>query len=54
MNWEKKGIAQIQLPDENDTDPHPRLLVDGYGIHAGMGFKALFPDGWHNITLEIS
>ncbi len=34
MNWEKKGIAQIQRPAENDTDPHPRLLVDGYGIHA--------------------
>ncbi len=54
MDWEKKGIAQIQLPDENDTDPHPRLLVDGYGIHAGTCFEALFPDGWHEITLEIS
>lgn len=45
-------ISQIQLPDPKDKDDHPRLLVDGRGIHAGESFEALFPDGWHEITLE--
>lgn len=49
-----KKISQLKLPSSNDTDPHPRLLLDGYGIHAGQCFQALFPDGWHNITLEVS
>lgn len=47
-----KGV-QLQLPDPADADPHPRLLLDGRGIHAGECFTALFPDGWHGITLEI-
>ena len=34
MEWEK-SVIQIQLPDPKDHDPHPRLLVDGRGIHAG-------------------
>ena len=25
-------IAQIQLPDSADTDPHPRMLVEGRGL----------------------
>lgn len=54
MDLEKLGIAQIQLPDPEDTDPHPRLVVDGYGIHAGQGFCALLPDGWHDITVEVT
>lgn len=37
-------IAQIQLPDPADTDPHPRLLLEGRGIHAGEWFSALFPE----------
>ena len=41
----KKKISQIKLPAPNDRDPHPRLLVDGDGVHAGQGFRALFPDG---------
>lgn len=48
-----KKISQLKLPSPNDTDPHPRLLLDGYGIHAGECFQALFPDGWHDITLEV-
>ena len=44
-------IAQLQLPDPADADPHPRLLLEGRGIHAGKGFTALFP---HDITLEVS
>jgi len=49
----KKQISQLQLPASTDTDPHPRLLLDGYGIHAGSSFRALFPDGWHEISLEV-
>ena len=50
---EETRIAQLQLPDPADGDPHPRLLLEGRGIHAGEGFTALFPDGWHDITLEV-
>lgn len=49
----EKRISQLRLPDPSDQDPHPRLLLDGYGIHAGNCFRALFPDGWHDITLEV-
>ena len=45
MSWDKERIAQIQLPDPADDDPHPRLLLEGRGIHVGEGFTALFPDG---------
>lgn len=51
---EERRVAQLQLPDPADTDPHPRLLLEGRGVHAGEGFTALFPDGWHVITLEVS
>ena len=54
MSWDRERIAQIQLPDPADEDPHPRLLLEGRGIHAGEGFTALFPDGWHEITLEVA
>ena len=47
MSWDKERIAQLQLPDLADEDPHPRLRLEGYGVHAGQGFTALFPDGWH-------
>lgn len=50
----KTRICQIQRPAPNDYDPHPRLLLDGNGIHAGSYCTALFPDGWHDITLEVS
>jgi hypothetical protein len=48
-----EAIAQLQLPDLADTDEYPRLILNGEGIHAGDSFTALFPDGWHDITLEI-
>ena len=51
---EETKITQIQLPDPADADPHPRLLLEGRGIHAGEWFSALFPDGWHDVTLEVS
>ena len=54
MSWDKERIAQLQLPDPADNDPHPRLLLEGEGVHAGQGFTALFPDGWHDITLEVA
>ena len=46
-------VSQITLPDPSDQDPHPRLRVNGRGIHAGESFTALFPDGWHDVTLEV-
>ena len=52
MNRERLG--QIQLPAAEDFDPHPRLLLNGRGIHAGETFHALFPDGWREITIEMS
>ena len=42
MSWDKERIAQLQLPDPADEDPHPRLRLEGYGVHAGQGFTALF------------
>lgn len=51
---EETRFAQLQLPDPTDADPHPRLLLEGRGIHAGECFTALFPDGLHDITLEVS
>lgn len=53
MSMNDDRFAQLQLPDPTDTDPHPRLLLDGRGIHAGESFTALLPDGWHDITLEM-
>ena len=45
MDFEKERIAQLQLPDPADADPHPRLLLEGRGVHAGEWFTALFPYG---------
>ena len=48
MNMEKLG--QIQLPAPEDTDPYPRLLLNGRGIHAGdLGNepKARGPGCWY-------
>ena len=38
MGWDKEKVAQLQLPDPADADPHPRLLLEGDGVHAGQGF----------------
>lgn len=46
MSWDKERIAQLQLPNPADEDPHPRLILEGDGVHAGQGVTALFPDGW--------
>lgn len=53
-DFRKWRISQITLPDTGDLDPHPRIRVNGRGIHAGESFTALLPDGWKDITLEIS
>lgn len=45
-------VAQIHLPESHDTDPHPRLLFQGWGIHAGECFIAWLPSGWTSIRLE--
>ena len=36
MSWDKVRIAQIQLPDPADREPHPRLLLEGDGVPAGI------------------
>ena len=46
-------VAQIQLPNPLDDDPYPRLIFQGWGVHAGDTFLAWLPDGWHEIRLEI-
>ena len=48
------GIMEITLPSPSDQDPRSRLLVDGDGVHAGQCFRARFPNGWHDITLEVA
>ncbi|MCD8377160.1 MAG: hypothetical protein LUB59_00045 [Candidatus Gastranaerophilales bacterium] len=48
------SVAQIQLPEPQDTDPRPRLMFQGWGIHAGDGFTAWLPEGWTDISLEVS
>lgn len=45
MSWDLQKAAQLKLPDPADEDPHPRLLLEGSGIHAGSCYTALFP-GW--------
>ncbi len=54
MAEDELRVAQLQLPDPADADPYPQMLLEGRGIHAGEGFTALFPDGWHDIALEVS
>lgn len=48
-----KVVQQILLPNPADTDPHPRLIFNGWGIHAGECFTAWIPgDGFVDIRLE--
>ena len=30
----EKKIGQLKLPDPHDTDPHPRLLLNGYASNS--------------------
>lgn len=48
-----KRYLQISEPTLNDPDPHPSLTIDGNPIHAGQSVKALFPEGWKHITIEM-
>lgn len=36
-------IKQILPPDPADTDRHPRLIFNGWGVHAGEVFEAWIP-----------
>lgn len=48
-------LVQIQLPDPNDTDPHPRIILNGRGLHAGDSVTAYIPgQGLKDLHLEIS
>ena len=50
MDFCEDRIDQLQLPDPVDAYLPPRLLLEGYGIHAGEGFTSLFR---HDITLKV-
>ena len=39
MSWDKERIAQLQLPDPADEDPHPRLLLEGTAYTPGRGLQ---------------
>ena len=54
MSWDKERIAQLQLPIWQTMIRTLGCSWNGDGIHAGQGFTALFPDGWHEITLEVA
>lgn len=51
----KSKYSQIQPPEpqEAKTDRHSRLMLDGRPINAGDSIKALFPDGWKEVTIEM-
>ena len=43
MSWDKERIAQLQLPDPADDDPHLVCSWRGEGVHAGAGVYCLVP-----------
>lgn len=43
----------IQLTLSRTPDGLPQLLCDGVSLHPGSHVEALFPDGWHPITLGL-
>ena len=48
-------LMQIQLPDPDDTDPHPRIWLNGRGLHAGDGVNAYIPGtGLVMLHLEVA
>ena len=51
----ERTYNQIQPPEpyEAKTDNHARLVLDGRPINAGDSVKALFPDGWKTVTIEM-
>ena len=42
MSWDKERIAQLQLPDLADDDPHPRLLLEGTAYTQGRVLPPCF------------
>ena len=42
MSWGKERIAQLQLPNPEDDDPHTRLLLEGDGTRRA-GLYGLVP-----------
>ena len=54
MSWDKERIAQIQLPDPADDDPHPRLLLEGRGIHAGQGIDNFRQPSYRNMGFSVN
>lgn len=46
-------VYQIQPPATGDPDEHPRLMVNGEGIHAGDLLEAMLPGCWLTIRMEM-
>lgn len=47
-----KQARQIRL-QEFQNNRYPRLMLEETELEAGDTFTALFPDGWHEVTLDI-
>ena len=47
------NVYQIKPPAPDDLDEHPRLLINGEGIHAGALEEIMLPGCWLNVRLEI-
>ena len=54
MSWDKERIAQLRLPIRRTMIRTLGCFWKGTAYMAGEGFTALFPDGWHEITLEVA
>lgn len=51
QHWDNPRIMQIKPLEADSQDGRPTL--NGYGLHCGESFRALFPNGWKQITLEV-
>ena len=45
MSWDKERIAQIQLPDPADDDPHPLGKLSRRWYISTPGFEGVCPVG---------
>ena len=46
-------VYQILPPAPDDQDEHPRLLINGEGIHAGEQLEIMLPGCWLTVRLEL-
>lgn len=53
LRCEGYHVYQIQPPAPEDQDEHPRLMVNGRGLHAGELLEVMLPGCWLTVRLEI-